>query len=253
MPSLLVDEIAARIFLTQMVPPLKNDEILLIQLVARHKYEHTLRSEGVVMSDFLHYSDIDYILHKIKRMSQIGDFYVDNKTKKVIPANAFVLYINLLPKSVLRGYTVFQYETNELIYQLATLPIIKETMPSKQKEGRMKQYQIYLDNSRCLVDNFQSAIHRSNSDKPYIIIDIDHKDKTLLLKILEQINYKYTWISETHGGYHIIISIKILTLETGRIINKEIAKPPDIQVSEEAVTPIPGMLQGGFLVKRFEV
>jgi hypothetical protein len=251
MVSLLVDKTAAYTFLTEMVPQLENDEVLLLILKARKKYAPKLRSEAFEITKLLHHSDINYILNRVEQLSQVGDFYIDDKTNQPIPLSAYVLYINLLPKSVLLGYMVFQHEINSKIYHLATLPSI--TKEPAKAETRRTDYQTTLKKLRTLNDELISAIHRSNSRKPYLVIDVDHKDQALLLKILEQINYTYTWISETHGGYHIIISKTILTLEIGKIIYNEVSAPPDIQISEEAMTPIPGTLQGGFQVKRFEI
>lgn len=53
------------------------------------------------------------------------------------------------------------------------------------------------------------------------------------------------WISETHGGYHVIVERND---ESGKIIYNDIRGMPNVEILKEPMTPIPGVLQGNFEV-----
>jgi hypothetical protein len=82
-------------------------------------------------------------------------------------------------------------------------------------------------------------------------MDIDEKNVGLLEKILREKDLDPLWITETRGGFHVILEhskencrkIYELSRDYKQIENQ----------SHQAQTPVPGTLQGGFLVKRFEL
>lgn len=234
MQSLLVNEQAAREFIETTFPKLEKDQVLVMMLTARHKYEKTIAQESVVFRDIINKNDTDAIIRKIQRASIIDNLYIDKRSNKPIPMSAFVIYVNLLPKSVLRGYITFTKETNDLLQGIV--------------EGNKP-----IERLVRIKDDLFSAIHRSNSYVPYILIDIDKKDPDLLADIIRRIHYDCIWINETRGGYH-IISQKSKNL--GRLIyeNKIYEmKELGIEIQKETMTPITGTLQGGVEVKRIKI
>jgi hypothetical protein len=108
-------------------------------------------------------------------------------------------------------------------------------------------------------DSLYSAIAKveSNAYKPFVLIDIDKKSSKLLQEILEILNFNYKWISETHGGFHVLLDCSNLTAEEGAEIFpaiKELGKglgPKIIEIQDQIITPIVGTLQGGFEVKEY--
>lgn len=232
--SLIKDENALRTFVETMFPTLEKDQVLIFILLARNKYAPEIKQGGNVFRDLINTNDIDLIMDKIKRYSLIGDWYVDLKTRIPLPLHSFVYYINLIPKSMIKGFKIFQQETMDLLEKVS---LGKESMERFQH----------------LKVKFYSAIQRSNAYRPYTTIDIDKKDENLLYEVLKLLEYKHTWINETRGGFHVLIRSTDLTKAMGKVLFREIPKMQDVEVKKEAMTPFTGTLQGGFLVKRYEL
>jgi hypothetical protein len=90
-----------------------------------------------------------------------------------------------------------------------------------------------------------SAIHKSRGRCLYFIVDIDKKDEDILARITGLLNGKIGWISETHGGYHVIVN---KNYETGMIIYQNIVGMEYVEILKDAMTPLPGTFHGGFKV-----
>lgn len=246
--TLLVDEKLTREFLDITLPELKEDEVLLLMMFARKKYNSATTDEWKFFRDVVKPSKSrgdakvsfsDVVLRKIRRSAVFVGDYTDFKTGELIPMDAFVYYIDLTPKSMLKAYTLFTKETADLLYR-----IYKDTTQ--------------IEFATRLKTKFLSAIHKSNSYKPYSLLDIDDKDEDLLEKCLDVVNNEYIWVSETRGGYHVIVE---KTKENGRSIHENIRKDQqnnknsifkDVEIKKEVMTPVPGTLQGGFMVKRWK-
>ncbi len=241
--TLLYNENITQMFLNCFFDDIRDDEVIMLILFARKKY-----CSDVVSDEYIYYRDIvipdiknnikfpEIILRKIIRTSFISDNYIDRKTEKKIPFNAFVYYIDLNPKSMMKAFCVFDKEGLDLLYRITRNPDeIKQVTKLKSK--------------------FMSAIHRSNSRKKYFIIDIDTKNRDVLDQCIDAVNENYVWISNTRGGYHIILE---KNKENGKLVyenivavNKRLSeKSPfkDVEIKNEAMTPIPGTIQGGFMV-----
>jgi hypothetical protein len=246
-PSIFVDETAVREFITEVLPDLQNDEILLLILIPRKKYEKSIKIKKWTRREIITTNNLDIIVKKIKRLCYISDFYTD-RNGKIIPPHAFVLYAHLLPKSMLKAYRKFKEEMDKFLYEVAL--------------GHEP-----VDKFRFLKNKLLSIIQSKESTAPkrkiYITIDIDlnikegedryNKDRTLLYKTLDGIKHTYTWINETRGGFHILVNPKELGPVLGEVLFNKLLHSKIVAVSEQAMTPIPGTLQGGFLVKQIRM
>ncbi len=246
--SILKDEEETKKFINTVLQPLKDDEVYIAVLVARKKYCETISSSlKVVNRDIIRSNDTNKILRKFKKMAIVEGIYTD-KNEDVIPMDAFALYVLPEPRSSLKGYKEFTKDINEWIYS--------------DLVGTTKNLNYY----RNVDTKLFSAIHKSRSRAAYFIFDIDLKDEDLLTSFhstmlnnnIEEKHIRY--ISETHGGYHIILE---RNEATGTFVHKfrsGIIKLSErfniaftntyIELRKETMTPIPGCLQGGFLVKQ---
>jgi len=234
--SLIKDEEETKRFIEKVLQPLKNDEVYITVLTARKKYCPTISSSmEVVTRDIIRNNDTNKILRKLKKMSIVEGLYTD-KNEDTIPNEAFALYILPEPRSMLKAYKEFNKDINEWLYT--------------DLVGEEKKLELY----RKLDLKLFSAIHRSKSKAKYFIIDIDKKDETLLKNVLHRIQSKefenpenISWISETRGGWHILLN---RNNETGKIVHEIMKRKFEfVEFRKETMTPIVGASQGGFVVK----
>ncbi len=246
--SLLVDEEETKRFITRVLLPLENDEVYITVLTARKKYCHAIASSmEVVNRDIIRSNDINKITRKIRKMSIVEGIYTD-KNGDIIPQEAFSLYVLPEPRSTLKALKDFNKNINEWMYS--------------DLVGAVKN----LDYYRNIDTKLFSAIHSNKSRSNYFIFDIDIKDEELLLDFHDALtdnninNDSIKWVSDTHGGFHIILErdkdtgIFVQLFKTRKI---KLSERFDIsftntyiELRKEMMTPIPGCLQGGFLVKQ---
>jgi len=250
--SLIKNEEETKRFIEKVLQPLQNDEVYITVLTARKKYCPTISSSMEVVSrDIIRNNDTNKIMRKLKKMSIVEGLYTD-KNEDIIPNEAFALYILPEPRSMLKAYIEFNKDINEWLYT---------DLVSEEKN---------LELYRKLDLKLFSAIHRSKSKSKYFIIDIDKKDEKLLKNIIDQIKigdlnkdlgsslqWKHpsiesiSWISETHGGWHIILN---RNNETGKIIHEIMKRKFEfVEFRKETMTPVVGMSQGGFVVKEYKL
>lgn len=240
--SLIKDEEETKRFIEKVLQPLNNDEVYIIVLTARKKYCSTISSSlEVVARDIIRNNDTNKIMRKLKKMSLVEGLYTD-KNEDIIPNEAFALYILPEPRSMIKAYKEFNININEWMCQ---------DLLSEEKN---------LELYRKLDLKLFSAIHRSKSKSKYFILDIDKKDETLLKNILYFIHSKefnndnlqhIQWISETRGGWHIILNRND---ETGKIIHEIMQRKMEfVEFRKESMTPVAGCSQGGFVVKEYKL
>lgn len=227
MISLIENEKAIESFLNKVLKPLENDEVYVMLLCARKKYcENISSSEEILSRELIRDNEIPKILRKLKKMGSITDIYTD-KNNNIIPSRAMAIYILLDPRSTLKAYGEFNKSINEWI----TNGLRGEHNPELYRYMDLKLF---------------SAIHKSRSRPIYFIIDIDRKEP---IPIPLEIEPYIVWISETHSGYHIILERNNITGSYIHKINMNKKEYPYIEILKEPMTPIPGILQGNFLVK----
>ena len=233
--TLIKDENETRKFIEKVLQPLKDDEVYIVVLTARKKYYPTISSSlEVVSRDIIRNNDTNKIIRKLKKLSIVEGIYTD-KDNNIISIEAFALYILPEPRSMLKAYTDFTENINKWNY---------ENLKANDENKNLELY-------RKLDIKLFSSIHKSKSRSNYFIIDVDKKDEMLLLNILS--NFKdlsdIRWVSETRGGFHVIANRNEVT---GKIIHEIIKRRTEfIEFRKECMTPTPGTLQGGFVVKEY--
>ncbi len=230
MSGLIYDLAETREFVERVLMRLQDDEVYILLLNARKKWCPELsRSEEIMYRDIIRDNDPNGILRKIMRTGCVSDgIYIDRNSQKEIDIGCMALYILLDPRSTLKGYGEFVENINNWIYD--------------SFKGETKNLELY----RKMDIKLYSAIHKNRSRGIFFVLDIDKKDESTLDEITEQLIGNIVWISETHGGYHVIVS---RSYETGIIIYKNMADIKNVEILKEPTTPIPGTLHGGFPVK----
>jgi len=245
--NLLVDEEELHKFVDKVVPRLSGDEVLTAILAARRKYSPVItRSEELVAYAILKNSSYSYLERRLKRLGYVNGLYVDYKRTPpvIIPPEAFVMYIDLHPKSTLKA-------CHKLVSELWNDVLSVVSNP----EAKAK----FVNTDR----HWFSAVCRSQSRKPYYLIDVDEKNGEALDELRELLEKDIIWISETRGGYHIIANnenpeVRIFCKNGELHISTERKKWEKLELRNKAIievqyhqcqTPIPGSLQGGWLVR----
>jgi len=217
-------------FINVVFPELLNDEVLIMLVCARKKYCEILpRSEEILDRKIIRTNDKTRIIQKIKKLAS-QKFFINEELE--IPHHAKAIYVDLNPKSVIKAYSVFTKEVNDQIYNLIRTLL----------NGNEPDFNFF----RKLDIRFFSAIHRSTSRHLYWLIDVDVKDTNLVNKIIEMLHGYVKCVTETRGGYHIIVRV---SNESSKIIFTELKGKEHIEVHKQCLTPIPGTLQGSFPVK----
>jgi hypothetical protein len=230
MSSLIVDIAETREFVERILNKLEDDEVYILFLSARKKYCPTglSSSEEILARLFIRDNDTNIVLKKIFKVSLIDGAYVDRNTLEEISGKCCAIYILMDPRSTLRGYGEFVHDINRWIYESFI--------------GESKNLDLY----RRIDIKLFSAVHKNRSRRLYVSIDIDKKDEMILDKITDLLKGHIEWISETHGGFHVIVPKND---ETGTIIHKNIIGMEYVELQKEPTTPMPGTLQGGFAVR----
>lgn len=216
-------------FINKVLVPLEDDEVYLLLLNTRKKYcpDELSRSEEVLGREITRDNDIDKIIRKIRKIACTDGVYVDRNTLRPVHINCMALYILLDPRSTLKGYGEFIEDINKWIYE--------------SFKGESKNLELY----RRIDIKLFSAIHKNRSRGLFFIVDIDKKDDAILDKVTDLLKNHIRWVSETHGGYHVIVTKNDAT---GTIIYKNIAGMEYVEILKDPMTPMPGTLQGGFKV-----
>lgn len=230
MADLIYDINELKDFVERMFTNLEDDEVYILLLYARKKYcpVELSKSEEVLGRELIRNNNVDMILRKIRKISCVGGIYTDSNTLKDVPVHCMAVYCLIDPRSTLKGYGEFVEDINKMIYD--------------SFKGESKNLELY----RRIDVKLFSAIHKNRSRRLYIIVDIDKKDETILDKVIDLLKGYIAWVSETHGGFHVIVNKEY---DVGEIIYTQIANMEYVEILKEPTTPLPGTLQGGFKVK----
>ena len=233
MKSLLKNRKMLTAFVKTVVPPLQGDEVFIALLAARKKYFPDLpRSQEIVAREIIRRNDVDYLIRKIRKLSVVG-FYEEDRQE--IPPQAFAVYFDLNPKSCLKAFRLFANEVNAQLY---------DAVVGEPNFNFFKKLDIHLF----------SAIHRSNSHHYYWCIDIDDKTKDTLVESVSFVGKEnVAWISETCNGFHLIVKRNEVTGKKLFLHGLPATLTSKVTIKKAALTPVPGTLQGGFLVRQHPV
>lgn len=229
MSDLIYDLTETKNFIERVLMKLEDDEVYILLLNTRKKYcpVELSKSEEILGRELIRHNDLDKITRKVKKLTCIDEIYADRNTLEDFPIHCFAVYCLLDPRSTLKGYGEFIEDINKWIYE--------------SFKGESKNLELY----RRIDVKLFSAIHKNRSRGLYFIVDIDKKDEAILDKITGLLMGHIEWVSETHGGYHVIVD---KNNETGTIIYKNITGMEYVEILKEPMTPLPGTMQGGFKV-----
>lgn len=230
MTNLIYDINETKDFVERVLMNLEDDEVYILLLNTRKKYcpGELSRSEEVLGRELIRNNDLDIISRKINKFSYTDGVYVDRNTLKLVPIHCMAFYCLTDPRSCLKGYSEFIEDVNKMIYD--------------SFKGESKNLELY----RRIDVKLFSAIHKNRSRRLFSIIDIDKKDDVILDKVTDLLKGHIKWVSETHGGYHVIAN---RVYDSGVIIYTKIAGMEYVEILKEPMTPLPGTLQGGFEVR----
>lgn len=236
---LLTDPNTLHKFFDRVIPDLKENECLLLLLAARKKYCPTLaRSEEMLRREVTREKNWDKFLRKVKKLVHVDSLYVD-KNGNPIPIDAFGAYIVLDPKDAIKAWIMLQKEMCDLMYQYVC--------GDKNALVQLKKVDV----------RWFSCLHRSKSRKLYWLVDIDEKNKEVLDEVLSVLDESVVWVSETRGGYHVIVRAneRVAKLMFKESVFDRISEEFEvtIEIHKEPMTPLPGCLQGGFVVREVRI
>ncbi len=227
--NLLIDPYELSKFCNVVLPKLEKDEVLIAVLFARKKYGEITRSCGILDKLILKSSDPDYVIKEINKLAYIHRCYVDYKTGEYLTYRSMVIYIDILPRSCIKAFGILSKDYHNWIYQSLRDPNFDPSL------------------FRRLDTKLFSAIARSLSRKPYILIDVDTKDEGVLHRITSKLKNDVVWISETRSGFHVIA---LRNEHSSITVHTEISGMDNVEIfTKQGQTPVPGTLQGGVLVK----
>jgi len=225
-------------FFKRMLTIPKDDQVYVAMLIARRKYGGGVtRGEETLSTCILKDSTHEAMIRKIRRFEVPIECYVDKEKGTSIPQENYATYIHLRPKSM----------ANALIdFNVDVMKEMLEITKDKNRIGRLRGVDRWLFSKIC-----------KNSVGPkFTIIDVD--DKLLYPKVFNLLKYykiPIRWITETRGGYHIILSSGN-HLETFHKIIKPLFEKDfngKVEILPEPITPICGTYQGGFLTRPVDI
>jgi hypothetical protein len=233
-------------FYNEVIPEIERDEIIHMFMQSRRKYNSTIRiseHDPVLGRKMLKYNDNDLFFNKIEQLEALSKVAISHSSGDKLPIDAMVIYIDLSPKSTKKAFAMFsEFYTDVLI----------SNEPDDIKYKHFRKIDVKL----------ASFIHKSNARKPYYMIDVDTKDTEIFDGILDMIpnsSKNIDWITETRGGYHMIIGKDgAMKRQLGKIVHTEILpkykEVVEVMSSKRSpATVVCGTYQGGFVTKRVEI
>ncbi|ASJ16793.1 hypothetical protein A3L04_06740 [Thermococcus chitonophagus] len=219
-------------FFEKVLVELKEEEVYTLFLMTRRKWFSRLSSNYELL-DYKVLTEFDFkrFYRAVLRLVPQECAYIDVRTEECIPVSAMALYVDVIPRDIKKGV-------------VKTLQDFINLLAFQENVGKLKKF------NRVFLSNLQKSPGR----KPYFIIDVDSKNTQLVDYIIEQLN-NYSiparWISETKGGFHIIVR---RDGEWMRAFYKEVLprlnhENVEVKLEKSILTPIPGTLQAGFPVK----
>ena len=219
------------------LPELGRDEVFLLVGGARKKYAPEIsKSHEVVIRKIIRENDPIKFADTVEKMHNFVINSRDSGTGEKFPEHAVALYINPIPRSMIKAYDQFQKKISSHYYQLVN-GHDKDLQNSKQ----IKRMDVHL----------YSAIQNQPSKIIFNNCDIDVLDRKVFDDLIYRLNKYIQFATVTRGGWHIVYR------PPG---NKEVYEqklkekyPKIVEWRKDTLTPIWGTLQGGHLVQPVEV
>lgn len=248
------------------------DEVYLTFAQARRKYveleERTFKHDPILMKQMIRKRDPNLFLTKVNQLLGKAQWSTDSNND-LIPQKALAIYFDLSPKSTLKAFKTFVSKFQEAEYTLnRTLQNHIDELENCQSLGELVDTHtnwhtkdIYHSVKR-IEAMLLSSLHQSRSQKVLTLIDVDVKNEDLLWNMENQIHLmtdmKPVWITETRGGYHMLYQKEAnrYIFQGFRDVFAEEIKRGDIELpnsGREVMTPVPGVMQGGFITREVKL
>jgi hypothetical protein len=221
------------VFFKRMIGIPTDDQVYVAMLIARRKYGGGIsRAEETLNTCILKDNTHEGMIRKIRRFEVPIECYVDREKGTPIPQENYATYIHLRTKSMANALVDFNVD------------VMKEMLEITKDKNRISRLRG--------VDRWMfSKICKSSVGPKFTIVDVD--EKLLYPKVISLLKYykiPIRWITETRGGYHIIIPsgnhLETFHKIIKPVITKEFVK---VEILNEPITPICGTYQGGFLTQ----
>jgi len=177
-----------------------------------------------------------------------------------IPKETMAIYISLSLHNTVKAGMDFVSALNRLIYQLIRVDNEFEYVASDPNEVIRKRGEILKNFTRNHI-KYLSELHKASKNS-FVLVDIDSQDEEVLINTLQIIKENTgsspVWITRTHGGYHLIFDpyselLKFLFRDLKKKVESIGFQSDVIEIKKKAMTPVPGTLQGNFLVRRYKL
>ena len=273
-----IDEL--KFFYDNILPPLETTEVYFISLSARNKYlteeeriKYELGRTEMFCKEIVRKREWERFLRIIRKFECNEGGYT-TKNNSNIPQKCITCYININPSETLQSLKHFNNIVSEYMDELAHIAF--------QKKGNNN----IAERLNKLDNNLMTCYQQSRGVRHWIDIDIDiPKDIKIgndnkINKFLIDNNIKNYWWIDTKFGYHLLIKKKELKFDPNNIIifmydrirdillwneenridaititqeiyNKCELKAHDYEiiVNKNEMIPVPGLLQGEYLVR----
>ena len=217
--QLIFDEDELRKYL-EVLPKLERNETFYITLFARKKYTENpaCKYDKTQLKRFT--TTADRLIEKLHQLEcPVGSYTGHNNLP--IPQESLAVYINPNPRSLSRS----------LIRGIQALA------SSIDKEGEHP-------NPRQAIMN---VLQTTKSRTAFHVFDIDSKDLSIIDKVREITNDNFFYV-ETRGGFHLYLDQnKIDKFSKNWYVT--IKNLPNVDVTGDMLTPLPGSVQGNFIPK----
>ena len=227
---------------------LQRDEIYMILGGARKKYgkdnSDISTSHEIVTRQMVRQHDyFKFFYQVVRKTDALLNVSIDKNTEKDFPKESHVIYLSINPRSTIKAKGLSDEIMNRHYYTL---------LSNESEQGRIDAYK----QIKRFKVHYYSALQKAPSNTKWRIMDIDVKNKDLLqdcIYAIKRENIKF--ITETHGGYHIIYDRraneylygdKLKQIQKGHGMKKS-----EIELHADRLTPIWGTEQGGFMVRPF--
>ena len=228
---------------------LQKDEIYMMLGGARKKYakgNHAIStSHEIITRQMVRQHDyFKFFYQAVRKTDALLNVSIDKNTEKDFPKESHVIYISINPRSTIKAKGLCDEIMNHHYYTL---------LSNESEQGRIDAYK----QIKRFKVHYYSDLQKAPSNTKWRILDIDIKNEELINHLIEIVNPKYIkFITETHGGYHIIYDRRANEYLMGQKLlklfrDKYALKTNQLEMFKDRLTPIWGTEQGGFMVRPY--
>ena len=231
---------------------LQKDEVYMILGGARKKYAKDnpdiSTSHEIITRQMVRQYDVNLFFQAVRKTDALLNVSIDKNTGKDFPKESHVIYIGINSRSTIKAKGISDDLMNRHYYTL---------LLNESEQGRIDAYK----QIKRFKVHYYSALQKAPSNNTkWRIIDIDVKNDELLHELIVCIqevgNSVIKFVTETHGGYHIIYDRRANALLAGTkflntIRKKYSLEKNQLEIIKDRLTPIWGTEQGGFMVRPY--